>query len=136
MANEWTIKVMHAAGITQEDFDTKLAATTKPLKDIGGTNSKDTDDLPEGTANKYDTGAPPTDSDALNEGVTHKFLSAQQKTDLPVGEVMYVAIEKLAVAPTTPGEGRLYYDTVMGKFRMFKDAAWVDALFVADEPVI
>ncbi len=36
----------------------------------------DTDGLPEGTVNKYDTGAPPADLDALADGVT-RFAAAE-----------------------------------------------------------
>lgn len=36
-------------------------------------NPASTDELPEGTTNKYDTGVPPTDTDGLPEGAANKY---------------------------------------------------------------
>lgn len=59
--------------VDQAQWDAKYDTTTKALKDMGGTDSKDSDDLPEGAANKYDTGAPPASTDELTEGTTNKY---------------------------------------------------------------
>ena len=39
-----------------------------------------TDDLPEGSTNKYDTGAPPADLDAIADGATYSKATAAQLT--------------------------------------------------------
>lgn len=57
--------------VTQEQWDAKYGATTKKLNEMGGAQT--TDDLPEGTSNKYDTGAPPADTDTLAEGSVNKY---------------------------------------------------------------
>lgn len=41
-----------------------------------------TDDLPEGTTNKYDTGEPPTDLEELPDGTTRKAMLAAERTKL------------------------------------------------------
>lgn len=41
-----------------------------------------TDDLPEGTTNKYDTGVPPADTDELAEGAVNKYDTGAPPTDL------------------------------------------------------
>lgn len=41
-----------------------------------------TDDLPEGSTNKYDTGAPPATQDDLPDGTTAKQFSATEQTEL------------------------------------------------------
>ena len=68
--------------VNQEQWDAKYDATTKTLKDMGGANSKDSDDLPEGTTNKYDTGAPPTSTDELTEGAVNKYDTGAPPSDL------------------------------------------------------
>jgi len=68
--------------VTQVQWDAKYDATTKALKDLGGTDAKDSDDLPEGAANLYDTGAPPADTDALAEGSVNKYDTGAPPTDL------------------------------------------------------
>lgn len=56
-----------------------------------------TDDLPEGTTNKYDTGVPPADLDAVADGVTYKKMSATEQTKLG-------GIEESATADQTGSE--------------------------------
>jgi len=68
--------------VSQSQWDAKYDATTKALKDLGGTGAKDSDDLPEGSTNKYDTGAPPSDLDGLPDGTTRKAMSDTEKTKL------------------------------------------------------
>lgn len=68
--------------VSQAQWDAKYETTTKALKDLGGTDAKDTDDLPEGTASKYDTGAPPVTTDELTEGATNKYDTGAPPTDL------------------------------------------------------
>lgn len=58
---------------------TRTDAVTSTAVDLSG---KDTDDLSEGTSNKYDTGAPPADLDALSDGATYKRMSATEQTKL------------------------------------------------------
>jgi len=41
-----------------------------------------TDDLPEGTTNKYDTGVPPVSTDELAEGTTNKYDTGEPLTAL------------------------------------------------------
>ena len=41
-----------------------------------------TDDLPEGSTNKYDTGAPPADLEGLPDGATRKAMLDAEKTKL------------------------------------------------------
>lgn len=68
--------------VSQEQWDAKYDTTTKALKDLGGAEAKDSDDLPEGTANKYDTGAPPATTDELTEGATNKYDTGVPPSDL------------------------------------------------------
>jgi len=68
--------------VSQSQWDAKYDATTKALKDMGGTDSKDTDDLPEGASSKYDTGAPPASTDELPEGSTNKYDTGAPPSDL------------------------------------------------------
>ena len=68
--------------VSQAQWDAKYDSTTKALKDMGGADSKDSDDLPEGTANKYDTGVPPATQDDLPDGTTAKQFSATEQTKL------------------------------------------------------
>lgn len=63
-----------------------------------------TDDLTEGSTNKYDTGAPPTDLDALADGTTYKKMSATEQTKLGT-------IEDSATADQTGAEVR---DLIVG----------------------
>jgi len=137
---ETTVVVIPQA-FSQAQFDTKFLTTTKNLKDLGGVDSKDTDDLPEGSGNRYDTGVPPADTDDLPEGdkkfVTvaqiANFITSVMKANLPTNDALIIALEKLDTAPETPTEGRIYYDTVMTKVRLYKNEAWHDGALAADE---
>ncbi len=62
---------VNAAAITRVDAIDGAA--------LGGVDS---DDITEGAANKYDTGAPPTDLDELPDGTTRKAMSDAEKTKL------------------------------------------------------
>lgn len=68
--------------VSQAQWDAKYDTTTKALKDMGGADAKDSDDLPEGAANKYDTGVPPSDLEELPDGATRKAMSDAEKTKL------------------------------------------------------
>ena len=68
--------------VTQAQWDTKFDGTTKTLKDMGGADSKNSDDLPEGSTNLYDTGVPPSDLDELPDSTTRKAMSSTEKTKL------------------------------------------------------
>ncbi|GAI75597.1 unnamed protein product [marine sediment metagenome] len=64
---------------TATDKITRSLAVSSPAVDLSG---KDTDDLPEGTVAKYDTGVPPSDLDALPDGTVRKIMSDAEKTKL------------------------------------------------------
>lgn len=68
--------------VSQAEWDAKFAATTEALKDMGGADSKDSDDLPEGETNIYDTGVPPSNLDELSDGSTRKAMSDTEKAHL------------------------------------------------------
>ena len=53
----------------------------------------DTDGLPEGTTNKYDTGVPPSTTDDLTEGTTNKY----EQGDMTGAEIQ-TAVEGLSDA--------------------------------------
>lgn len=57
----------------------RVDCVESPAIDLSG---KDSDDLTEGTANKYDTGAPPADLEALPDGATRKAMTSTEKTKL------------------------------------------------------
>jgi len=68
----------NAASYTDDEIVGKVNAATANITRAGsieGTAASDldTDDISEGTANKYDTGTPPTTTDDLNEGSTNKY---------------------------------------------------------------
>ncbi len=58
---------------------TRVDAVESAAVDLSG---KDTDELAEGAANKYDTGAPPADLEELPDGATRKAMSDAEKTKL------------------------------------------------------
>jgi len=58
---------------------TRANAVESAAVDLSG---KDTDDLTEGAGNKYDTGAPPADLEALPDGATRKAMTSTEKTKL------------------------------------------------------
>jgi len=58
---------------------TRANAVTSVAVDLSG---KDTDDLAEGAGNKYDTGVPPADLEALPDGSTRKAMLVAEKTKL------------------------------------------------------
>lgn len=68
--------------VSQAQWDAKYDATAKAIKDMGGADSKDSDDLPEGSSNKYDTGVPPATQDDLPDGSTAKQYSATEQSKL------------------------------------------------------
>jgi len=47
-----------------------------------GVPPTDTDELPEGASNKYDTGVPPSDLEELPDGATRKAMMDAEKTKL------------------------------------------------------
>lgn len=85
--------------VTQPQWDAKFDTTTKKVGDMGGSSSQTTDDLPEGTTSKYDTGVPPATTDELTEGVTNKYdtgVPPATQDDLPDGVTakQFLATEK------------------------------------------
>jgi hypothetical protein len=58
---------------------TRSNAVESSAVDLSG---KDTDDLAEGSGNKYDTGAPPATLEDLSDGSTRKAMSSTEKTKL------------------------------------------------------
>ncbi len=84
-----------------------------------------TDDLPEGSSNKYDTGVPPADLEALPDGATRKAMLDAERTKLTSVEAdakddqsgleMQTAIvaiadadKKLITSDPLTGEHRIY----------------------------
>jgi hypothetical protein len=49
--------------------------------------------------------------------------------DLSKLELQNAAIQNLAVAPTTPTTGQIYFDTALSKLRIWGGAAWLDVVF-------
>lgn len=79
------------ANITRAGAIEGTAASALDTDDISeGTSNKydtgvppaSTDDLAEGTTNKYDTGVPPSSSDDLSEGTTNKYYPSADQTKL------------------------------------------------------
>ncbi|GAI90491.1 unnamed protein product, partial [marine sediment metagenome] len=68
--------------VTQAQWDGKFDATTKKIGDMGGPTTQTTDDLPEGTTSKYDTGVPPANLEELPDGATRKAMLDAEKTKL------------------------------------------------------
>ena len=89
--------------VTQAQWDGKFDATTKKIGDMGGPTTQTTNDLPEGTANKYDTGVPPANTDELTEGAVNKYdtgVPPASQDDLPDGVTakQFLATEKTKLA--------------------------------------
>ncbi|MBA7651232.1 hypothetical protein ES703_59049 [subsurface metagenome] len=89
------------AEVSQEQWDAKFATTTEKVKDMGG--GQTSDDLTEGAANKYDTGAPPASTDELAEGATNKYdtgVPPATQDDLPDGvtALQFLAIDQTKLA--------------------------------------
>ena len=89
--------------VSQAQWDGKFDSTTKKIGDMGGPTSQSSDDLPEGTTNKYDTGVPPATTDELTEGVTNKYdtgVPPATQDDLPDGVTakQFLATEKTKLA--------------------------------------
>lgn len=85
--------------VSQAQWDAKYGTTTQALKDMGGADSKFSDDIPEGTVNKYDTGVPPTNTDELTEGAVNKYdtgVPPATQDELPDGvdAKQFLATEK------------------------------------------
>lgn len=77
----------NAAAYTNDEIVGKVnaaavAITRADAIDGSALGAVDSDDITEGTANKYDTGAPPADLDALPDGTTRKAMSDTEKTKL------------------------------------------------------
>ena len=77
----------NAASYTDDEIVGKVNAATDNITRAGsieGTaaSALDTDDIGEGTSNKYDTGAPPSTTDDLSEGSTNKYDTGVPPTDL------------------------------------------------------
>jgi len=81
-----------------------VAITRADAIDGAALGGVDTDDIAEGAGNKYDTGAPPADLDALADGTTYKKISAAEQTKLGT-------IEDSATADQTGAEVR---DLIVG----------------------
>lgn len=64
------------------ELDSVAATKLGGIAEGAEVNPTDTDALPEGTANKYDTGVPPADLEALPDGATRKAMMDAEKTKL------------------------------------------------------
>ena len=86
--------------VTQAQWDAKYGTTTESLKDMGGADSKDADDLPESLTKKWagasgaDFIKSADDLDDITEGTAKKHFLAAEKTKL-------TAIEEEATADQT-----------------------------------
>ncbi len=121
--------IVSIRGITQAEFDAKFNAKDSDDLTEGAANKYDTgappattDDLVEGTTSKYDTGVPPATTDDLPEGTTSKYVTATEKNKL-----IFADITQSATAPETPAEEDVYYNTTDEKFYIYRSAAWVQA---------
>jgi hypothetical protein len=77
----------NAASYTDNEIVGKVNTATTNITRAGcieGTaaSALDSDDIGEGTTNKYDTGVPPADLDALTDGTTYKKITATEQTKL------------------------------------------------------
>jgi len=77
----------NAQSYTDDEIVGKVNAAADPITradaiDPSALGAVDSDDITEGAANKYDTGAPPTDLDELPDGTTRKAMAAAEKTKL------------------------------------------------------
>lgn len=94
--------------VTQEQWDAKYAATTEALKDLGGADSKDADDLPESTTKKWagETGATLDQADTEIRDLIVALVDNDRKiliTDPQIGECKILALHRNAA-------GNLEYD--------------------------
>jgi len=69
----------NAASYTDDEIVGKVNAATANITRSGAIDGTalsgvDTDDIGEGTSNKYDTGTPPSTTDDLTEGSTNKYM--------------------------------------------------------------
>ncbi|GAI93497.1 unnamed protein product, partial [marine sediment metagenome] len=74
--------------------------------------------------------------DDITEGAIKLFYPAGDATKvsyLPPGANQYLEIEQAEVEPGEGVEGEVYYNTTDSKFYLYKDAAWVGALFSFEE---
>ena len=81
---------------------------------IAGTalSAVDSDDVAEGASNKYDTGVPPADLEALPDGTTRKAMSDTEKTKLGgVAEGATVDQSGAEIKTAYEGEANAYTDT-------------------------
>lgn len=76
----------NAASYTDDEIVGKVNSATANITRAGsieGTaaSALDSDDISEGTSNKYDTGVPPSTTDDLSEGSTNKYDTGAPPTD-------------------------------------------------------
>lgn len=75
-------------------------------------------------------------ADDITEGAVKLFYPASDATKvsyLPLGDNQYLEIEKVTEDPETGIEGEVIYNTTEIKFKLYKDTAWVEALFSFEE---
>ena len=56
--------------------------------------------------------------------------------DMNKNELQNAAIQVLAAAPSTPATGQIYYDSVLGKLRVWSGSAWLNCYETADRGAI
>ncbi len=104
-------KLTAAVSIGQTAWDTLFDSTTK-----------DSDDLTEGTTNKYDTGTPPSSTDDLSEGSTNKYTTEAN-------------VKTACSWSTTPEDAATADQTADEVQTAIKAMAWADREIVITEPV-
>lgn len=77
----------NAQSYTDDEIIAKINAAAAAISranaiDGAALGGVDSDDIAEGTANKYDTGVPPADLDDLADGAARKAMLAAEKTKL------------------------------------------------------
>ena len=76
----------NAASYTDNEIVGKINSATNAISradaiDGAALSACDSDDLAEGTGNKYDTGVPPATTDDLTEGSVNKYDTGEPPTD-------------------------------------------------------
>ena len=87
MAKQSFVLDPNAQSYTDDQIVGKVNAATAAITRVDAIDGAalggvDSDDISEGASNKYDTGAPPADLDALADGSTYKKMSTTEQSKL------------------------------------------------------
>ena len=91
--------------VSQADWDAKYAATTEALKDLGGVDAKDQDDLPDGTTTKQFTATEQTKLGTVDENAKDDQTGAEIQTAI---EGLADADRNIIVSDPQTGEHKVY----------------------------